>query len=201
MKIGESCRLVLGAATIYAVMAACSAELKGGASRSDAGDAMLDPVPNADAAGSNGSGTRLKASRYVASDGANEFIEWHDSARNGEPCKFGTAADAKTRCLPAAGGIGTYSDAACAKGLVFTAPGCTAPRYGSDPVASSGAACASSPGVRIFPVLGPYTAATVWTRSGTGCTKSARGNTLDYYSVGDEIAATEFVEAAVQTDH
>jgi hypothetical protein len=219
MHIKEALRVVGGSIAVYVIMTACSSG--GGAGPVGPGgpdggsfvDALaydvvsaldglsgLDgpgsPVPDAQADG-NTSGSRLKAKRYIGTDGSSEFIGWHDSLRN-EDCAFRTSGDGQVRCLPSGAGTGSYySDATCTNAIVPVGPGCV-PAYVTTAV--YGSSCAGlTAETHVFQVGPKFTGANVWTQSGT-CTPMPTPSMTDFYAVGGEVAPSSFVAATLQID-
>ncbi|MBI3201097.1 MAG: hypothetical protein HYZ29_06085 [Myxococcales bacterium] len=164
-------------------------------------DALTGPVPDAQA---NQSGTRLRARRYVATDGASQFVGWHDSQRK-EDCQFMTTAEGKLRCVPTAmiGEIGSYfPDATCSNSL-FLSTACAPPKYGMR--STLGSACTGY-SVTVFG-LGPAVPGTqnvyVKNPSTGACTSTANPyatTAYTLYQAGPEVPASSFVEATQQID-
>jgi hypothetical protein len=127
MRANEVTKMLGGSVAVYIVMAACSGGSGpqsattgdgGGSSSGSMGDALTDPVPEAQA-DPNQSGTRLKVNYYAGADGSKQSAgSMHDSMRN-EDCYFQNASDGTTRCMPTATHVDYYVDAACTQGLVL----------------------------------------------------------------------------------
>jgi hypothetical protein len=114
------------------------APVRDGASRAGA---LTGPVGDALAAES---GTRLKAERYVAADGARRWtFQWSDAARN-EDCSFQLSADGKIRCLPAGASTYFFADTACATRVANVTASCAVPAYASVPTAAA-STCPTTP--------------------------------------------------------
>lgn len=143
------------------------------------------------------SGTRLKARSLAAEDGARHFAGWYDSEREVE-CSFQRAADGTIRCLPASASVNStwFADASCTKPLAYVLKGCDAPKTASLQ-ASYCATFASSP-VKIFALAGVFRGSSYYTKVGAGCNAAPASSLIDTYdlfSVGAEIAPSEFVGA------
>ena len=147
------------------------------------------------------SGTRLKARRYVSTDGAKQPTGmWFDTTRN-EECSFATAADGKLRCLPRMmPTVELFADAGCIQRLAMTQAGCPAPEYISIGV---GAAGCSTQGMRVLAKGAQFTGASVYAKSGGACNAISVATsypTYSFFGLGADINASEFAEAAIQTD-
>lgn len=90
----------------------------------------FDPLPPSQ------SGTRLRAVRWVTSDGVALFDHWFDR-QLGMACRFYMAADGTYRCFPTDATVGTFADASCTVPAVFTPEGCAPPPYATDGARSS----------------------------------------------------------------
>jgi len=165
----------------------------------DGGKPGPDGTSNGGGAGAGTtSGTRLRARTLVAEDGARAPNGWHDSAR-GVDCSFQRAADGKLRCLPLSSGtIHTqwFADASCTKPLAYVSKGCDAPTT----AARTGAYCGGSggSGTTLYDVSGRFNGTTVYTKTTNGCSGSpvaSYAESYDFFSIGAEIDASEFVAA------
>jgi hypothetical protein len=160
---------------------------------------VVNPVKKAEAAES---GTRLKAKRYVAADGAKQFYgAWWDSMRS-EDCYFGPAADGKIRCVPYDGVAGIwFANAACTTPLAYTLAGCTTPKYAKLNGATGTCTAPASTGPKTHAVMARHTGA-VYTGTSASCTlvQPASLTAYDLYSIGAEVPASSFVEATLQND-
>src|SRR4051812_31745401 len=119
MKPMDALKIFAGSVAVYAVVAACGGTDESVDVVADGGDdgfgsslmdALTDPVKdtNADVTQSGG---RLKAKFLSGADGSKQFLfEWRDTQRK-EDCKYRSASDLKTRCLPAGLPIAYYADA------------------------------------------------------------------------------------------
>ena len=160
----------------------------------DGGDSPGEPH----GAAANVSGTRLKPRSLSAEDGARHFAGWYDSERETE-CTFQRASDGKLRCLPASLTVNPawYSDSACSKRLAYAFKGCSAQTTAS----LQESYCAGSTGsnVTVYAVGGPYTGHAYYTKSAngecTGAEVAGLGGTYELFSVGKEIAPSDFVAA------
>lgn len=159
-------------------------------------DALTDPVPDAKA---NESGTRLKAKRRVASDGAKQWIAWHDSQRK-EDCYFQLAEDGVWRCMPSSGGGGSYySDAGCSQlvATFATQPVCL-PKYMYEATSTS-AACGPETRYKAHALGAKLSLADLYVKSGAQCTKQAVPAGYAIYATSP-VPASEFVSAVDQID-
>ncbi|MCA9589930.1 MAG: hypothetical protein KC657_31720 [Myxococcales bacterium] len=142
------------------------------------------------------SGSRLKIRYLEGADGSKQFSAWFDTARNDE-CTFARHADGSVRCLPLtnppAANAQTYFDSsACTSRLALAQRTPTSPKYGVayDPV-----------GARMFHVIGGLHSGAVWSKNGANCTDtSTLKATYDFYPVGAEVEAAEFVGATARTE-
>jgi hypothetical protein len=163
-------------------------------------DAVTDPVSKA-AADPNMSGTRLKTQRYVGTDGSSSFLGMYDSQLS-VACSFQKAADGTARCLPAlttaAAPSYYFSDAGCSQRIASASLNCAPPLYAY--WLDYPASCATSAVVHIFSVAGAYTGQ-VYAGTPASC-NAYPGGATNYasYSLGNEIAPSQFLQAAVQTD-
>lgn len=116
----------------------------------------------------------------------------------GGTCHFAIAADGKLRCLPDGDGAYFYSDDKCTTPLAVQVDDCTPVKYTlrNEPSASG---CTTQhvhlPGTKLDPASTPaYT--------GTGaadCLLVGGSNSLAYYTLGAEVPASTFEEAAYVT--
>lgn len=174
-------------------------------------DALLDPVPEA-LADANESGSRLKARRRIAADGAREFVGWYDSQRN-EECAFTNAADGAERCLPSDPALVVprdnevaFADAACTQRLVALDADCQAPTYARTET-TTGAICSSTAlTARAIYQVGSPVGPTYYhfepVEGGTACVvcDTCADGFYSFYALGAEVPATAFVAATTQTD-
>jgi hypothetical protein len=157
----------------------------------------------------NQSGTRLKANNYVGSDGSKQFISWHDTTLNID-CQFGPASDGTTRCMPIGTGVAGFaavyfSDSGCSQPVVYASPkGCASPTFASRNQTRAGVCGAYFS--QFFSVGSAYTG-TIYTGTPANCTAQSNDggtgdprSTIDFYSLGSEIAPSTYVAATVQTD-
>jgi hypothetical protein len=159
-------------------------------------DAFTDPVPTA-SADSTQSGTRLKASYYVGSDGSKTFSTMHDNQLNVD-CSFATASDGTIRCLPTGGAsVGSYyADSGCSQALAYAYVPCgSTPSYATQYLGSSGRCNGYMS--HLFPVSGAFSG-TVYSGAPSSCV--ATTTPYSVYSIGSELAPSTFVQATVQTD-
>jgi hypothetical protein len=160
------------------------------------------PVPDANAQETSTSGTRLKAVRYVGSDGSKQFAHWIDTARGNEVCAFGAvnAADDTIRCLPfypnAQNQGQVFADSKCTILGIYTS--CTSPLPSYLVQYETDAACGF---VRehIFPAVqftGP-----MYSGSTASCFQiGALPAGSIQFKAGTEIPAAAFVQAALVPD-
>lgn len=158
-------------------------------------DVLTDPVPDATA---NESGSRLKARRWIATDGAKQFLGWRDTQLNVD-CSFNTAEDGSTRCLPS-GSLGSsyYLDAACTVRVVLgiTTCGGAQPSFASE---WSLTTCAQ--GYVVYELGAPTPVSSIYSKSSSGtCTAQTLGADYVALAVGNKRPPTDFVEATVQID-
>jgi hypothetical protein len=224
MKAKEGLKLLFGSVVVYVVMAACASGGPGSAggfgsgssegdgsgssgsgAPNDSGgagilDALTDPVSEAKA-DTNQSGSRLKAKYYVGTDGSRQFSGWHDSMLNAD-CNFYPASDGSTRCMPGTPASSVFSDAGCAQRAMGVTKGCVPEAYALVVnTVNAGSTCGAY-FYRVFPVGGLYSG-TLYTGTPTTCTAGGTASaqpTIDYYSLGSEVALSTFVAATVQTD-
>lgn len=216
MSIKNASKLFLGSIFVYVAMASCVASERATAGNTattgtnGAGGSMmagnggvggiLDPVPDASAETSN-SGSRLKARRHIAEDGAiSDILGWHDSKRN-EDCGFRTATDSALRCMPgtSASVIEFYTDAACTipklAGQVFNVQ-CAPEKY---VFRTDTAGCLVK--YALHNVLNKIDATILFSKKSDGtCVQFVPLSFYDYHDIGPEIHPTEFVAATLVTD-
>lgn len=111
-----------GMVALYTLVAACSAGAGGDGSFAQLADAMISPVADAKAGGVV-SGSRLKATFIVGSDGSKRIdpdVFW--DAELGETCQFTELADGESYCVPRHAeahmsdeATKLYADASCSK--------------------------------------------------------------------------------------
>ena len=222
MRGHELLRLLAGSAAIYVVMAACgggggsggSTSHDGGATSAGGGgagdssgsilDALTDPVPEA-AADPNQSGSRLKVNVYVGADGSKLVTgSLHDTQLDVD-CGYVLAADGSMRCLPSgAGWSGVFADPACTQPIAAVAKGCSAPAYAR--IAVPTGTCQTTTGAHVYSIGAPLGSAGAFYLTGQTCSAysgtplSTLENDEDLYSVGNEVAASTFVQATVQPE-
>lgn len=148
----------------------------------------------------NVSGSRLKMRGYVASDGAKQFVSWHDDQLNVD-CDFRTTSDGMLRCTPSGANVlGYFSDTGCSQPLAIASPkGCAAPPYGIEFYQATGV-CNSSR-VRVRPIGSAFTGATMYSGTPGNCNGTPSSSLLsiyDMYSVGPEVAPSTYVSATLQ---
>jgi hypothetical protein len=216
MKSKLVVRSLMGSLIVYVAMAACVATETpsastgaGGASGMGGGgfggfvDAMMDPVPDADADVPN-SGTRLKAKRYIAEDGARTepLAYWYDSKRN-EDCYFQYVGNGITRCTPLAiyTASSYYTDSACSGAqtlmFAFSEQQCVSlPKYVRT-VASNACELAIS----LHTIGAKNGVVQVWSKLSDGtCADTTAKPPFEFYAVGPEVPMTEFVAATLTVD-
>lgn len=151
------------------------------------------------------SGTRIRARVLSTSDGAQQFIGWHDNTLNID-CSFLPAPDSTFRCLPAGtiANLGSYySDMGCNNpvGLLTTGAGCT-PAYAQSVVtttASCGATYFNSLVYHYYPVTGPY-GGTLWVKSGTNCVMTTLAvPTWSVWTLGAEVSYSQYASGTIST--
>jgi hypothetical protein len=145
------------------------------------------------APGGTESGSRLKARRYVATDGATQFVGWWDSERK-ENCGFARATDSKLRCLPVAVAASYFSDPGCTKPAALA---CEPPKYMGKAEAST--LCGGETRTRIYE-SGPSTGQAYYIGTPTNCFAGSPLDGINAYGVGSEVPASEFVSAAESVD-
>jgi hypothetical protein len=155
----------------------------GGASGSGSGGAP----------GGTESGSRLKARRYVATDGATQFVGWWDSERK-ENCGFARATDSKLRCLPVAVAASYFSDPGCTKPAALA---CEPPKYMGKAEAST--LCGGETRTRIY-LTGPSSGQAYYMGTPANCFAGSTLEGIYAYGVGAEVPASEFVAAAESVD-
>ena len=140
---------------------------------------------------------RLKPDALVDADGDSELgTELFDTTR-GESCTFATAADGQIRCLPD-GLASLFSDAQCMQavgvaaqsGCKTTTPTCARLTHPDT--------CASN--VSIFPLGAQTPSAALFGLDVTGRCSSAPAPSATLYSLGAEVAASEFAPATLSTE-
>jgi hypothetical protein len=218
MRPLEPLKYLAGSLVLYYAVAACSGSMStsnggnpngtssggapgtssgsgGAGSGSGASSGSGSPVPDANA-DTTQSGSRLKATYYVGSDGSKQFASWSDSARGNETCTFQVAADGATRCLPAGSYSYSYfSNSTCTTPAVMLTSCGAAPRYILAPDTTS--SCTVSP-VHIHSVSGPVS--TLYIKSGSTCTTYAVPAGYVAFAGGAEIPASAFQDATLQTE-
>jgi hypothetical protein len=165
---------------------------------------MMNPVPDANAQGMNG--TRLKLKWYAGADGSKQLHPYvfYDSQRQ-EDCGPTLAGDGKLRCVPTASAYPSsyYLDSACSQPMLVASCG-TPAKYAS--AVTGGAACAGYRPAKLTAISRP---SGLWTGGGAIACTAAPAATVDavltsyanvytLYSVGPEVPATEFVELTEQ---
>lgn len=179
----------LATALLLLATAACSSE-----------EAPIGPDPTAatssggEGGGPTDSGTRLRARRIVAEDGATQFVGWRDTQRD-EDCAFREAADGKLRCVPDLPVVATttFSDAACSAPLLNNAAGCTAE---GATVLVRAEACGG--GFAVWKVGGLFTGQDIYRWDGDSCEPSVPGEQL--WAAASQVDASSFVAAVEQVD-
>ncbi len=148
------------------------------------------------------SGSRLKTRVFTASDGAVEYRGFYDSQLNVD-CRFGTANDGETRCLPQGAGLtaGPYfADAACTAPIALGFCSGTPPAYVFKPTAGA-ASCTwgmgselTTPGGAFFAV-GPALSLATYYSKYSACTAVAGQPGYQYFALGAEVPPSTFVDA------
>ena len=158
-------------------------------------DALLDPVPEADAQDAT-SGTRLRARRYVANDGATQFVGWYDSLRQVN-CLFRSVDSGQFRCLPTdlAPYTGLFSDANCTNPAFVAGAVQCGEKYGV--IYSPGVACNSFSGAELHRV-GAWQA-TVYSDASGSC-QAVPSLTEGGHASAGLVPVTDFVGATEQLD-
>jgi hypothetical protein len=164
-------------------------------------DAMTDPVDEAEA---YVSGTRLKARRWVTTDGAKQAIGWYDSERD-ENCNFYVSGDGKTRCLPfdayTTVNASYFADSGCTQPVIYHGVGCGVPEPPVYAYKADAATC--PPRYRLYSLGSEIASGKAYVKSGINCTEMtlcASATTCRLYNMGAEVAASSFVAATEQTD-
>lgn len=206
---------LMGSALVYVAMAACVATENiphestgkvttgvggsGGMGNGGFGgfvDAMVDPVPDANAE-TSGSGTRLKARYHVGSDGSRiQAEQWYDTTL-GHTCSALPMKDGTRRCVPL--GIGTYhfADAACEQPFgVITNKNC-APEA---KYAQSFEPEACNLHYKIYSVKAPIEPAQVFAVVGGTCQAATKTPDWQYFELGNELPPSDFVQFDTVTD-
>ncbi len=146
-------------------------------------------------------GFRIRAVNYQGSDGAAGLPRWHDAALEME-CIWGTAADGRTRCLPAAASVESppvrFGDTKCQKpALVVTRPAC-----GAVPSSILTATLTGCPQRTAVHRLGRKLDVTrVFFQSEAGMclmSETSIGDNDDIYERGEEIPPETFAEATAR---
>lgn len=126
----------------------------------------------------------------VADDGARGFLRFQDVGRSAQ-CSFRTAADGSFRCVPlgeASVFSGEYSNASCTAPVAGRgASACPAPKIISEYVA---AGCGST-----SKLYAGGAGASAFYKNGATCTAYPPSSSTQYFSVGAEIPASQFLEA------
>jgi hypothetical protein len=159
---------------------------------------MMDPVDDADAAPAT-SGTRLRARYYVGEDGSKQFVGWRDSTRK-EDCAIQKAEDGKLRCLPTAGGYGTFfSDASCSTAIAYVSIATTCAQPSVPTYIADLAAVTCSASWKLFKVGAEVSPAALYLKSGETCTSTPVTASYRYYATA-HVAPSDFVAATEQVD-
>ena len=148
----------------------------------------------------NQSGSRIKMNVGSTADGAKMFLGWIDTQLN-TGCSFYSAADGKTRCLPAgATGSFYFSDAACTMPLItsFAGPNPTpsCPALNIPPVMYTGTSIPCGGGLRVWQRGASY-AGQVYFQPSSTCAAVTRPAGYSFFST-TEVPATSFVEMTSQ---
>lgn len=188
-------------------LADSSPDVSGDGSVLDAiADALTDPVADAKA-DANESGSRLKARRNIADDGAREFVGWYDSQLQVN-CAFAMASDGSTRCLPEAvlGGQGTafYKDSACTQPVAWVRANCQAPKYAIEWILNActgGSSTIAMSHYLVYAVGAQTTASQLYSKYSGKCSAYTGAPPADtFYALGAETPPTTFVAASEQVD-
>ena len=161
----------------------------GGGGGGDAGSGSgVDPNDGAR------SGSRLKLTWYVFSDGTRQWDGFYDAQRK-EHCDIYTDwADGNAYCVPETTGYVVYADAACSQKLaqVYRDPNCAAASYGYVlDYASDG--CTTSP-AHLYLRSAKTGTATYYLPDGAGgCAGPYTDASYDYYQVGAEVPTSQLV--------
>lgn len=188
MRFANVVRSLASGVLVYVVAAACAASgrVDDGARAGLDGASSGSPVPNAMADDWYASGSRVKIRYYEASDGAKQFIGWHDAERD-DDCSFTMHANGTVRCLPGGATYAFFADAGCTIAIAFMAKGAAVPKYAVKSEAS---------GVRIYASTKPYSGPVFGSTAGK-CSDITSGTTAySLFAVGDEVPASAFVSAA-----
>jgi len=194
MSVREASKLVGGSALVYAIVTGLPAT---------SSDATCAPgtgvfAGSVAAAGTAESGEQLKATYLEGADGSRQFLAWHDTVRDVD-CAFTMAADGTWRCLPGGAEAGRFfADAACTQPLALVPTGCTPPAYAT----ASTSVCGPRSSTRVFALGERFTGPVVYWIAGGMCpaAPSIELTLRDVYVVGDELAASAFVQATPQTE-
>lgn len=163
-------------------------------------------------------GTRLRPiySITTSDDGATNktFVRWRDTKLDVD-CSFDLASDGSVRCVPEAQilpadqpGIGRlYADASCTTPLVAVlplAPSCAAPKFISDNLGGSGAACPSATKGRtaVWHAVAVGPAVDVYEGGPSSCAKvppTIVPSSYVLFSATTIVAPSEFQSGAVTT--
>jgi hypothetical protein len=169
----------------FLVMAACTVAANSPSSVPGSGsETQSGPGPEGQAsAAENASGSRLKAKRYVASDGATQFRGWYDSERK-EDCAILPTCNGGLRCVPnSLAALGYFSDSACTKKAASIT---TAAPY----ITGFEGSC-----YRTYPATQVQQA---YLKVGANCTAAPSGT---YLSLGDEVNYKNYVSAEDRVDN
>ncbi len=150
------------------------------------------------------SGTRLRARVRVGEGGSRLLVGWRDS-KLGAPCRFATAEDGATRCIPEGVDV-VFLDAACTQPIGARDPSCGPPAsYAS--VTMAGETCNGvTHAFRIKELLVPITERVyVGGSAGAGCTRSGKlDERIETYAL-EPMDPLELVEATLarepKSDH
>ena len=149
------------------------------------------------------SGPRLQEILHGADDGFGMSSgTFSDTQLGGASCRFTTAADGTTRCLPGdptiVPHIGTvYSDSTCKTLIPIIVPTCAggAPAFAQVvETPTMHATCSYQGATHVYPVAAMVTD-TLYEVTASGCTESTY--TGSAYALGDELPATTFVQATI----
>jgi hypothetical protein len=137
------------------------------------------------------SGTRIRATYWLAEDGTRRYTGLFDTKLQ-VACSFSKAEDGKVRCLPmdTADAANVFADMNCMQPLGHVdAQWCTTPKYGMQPQQAAG--CAAGP--IVYALGASVNLATIYNPAGANCNPSpAAGQKL--FDLGSKVAPTEFVE-------
>lgn len=140
--------------------------------------------------------TRLRREALVDADGDSELGNTlFDTMRN-ESCSFATAADGQARCLPDGAGV-LFSDVQCMQTTGVAAPSCatTAPAYAR---LSRPGTCGTD--VSVFPLGAQTSGASLFAPDAAGKCGPTSAPSATLYSLGTEVAASEFASATLTTE-